>query len=134
VSSALSDSLESVGETKFSRRSKSPSSSTESKSLRLEKRARRVFWRRNQSSVQFERMRWKQHRQLGGGLVAVVLRELHHAVLHDIERRFFIPHVIDRALESASFDAFQEIGEFLFSGQARGGAQGAPHGKRGKRG
>jgi hypothetical protein len=51
-----------------------------------------------------------------------VLRQLHHAVLHDIERRFFVPHVIDRALESASFDAFQEVGEFLFSGQARRGA------------
>ncbi|KAI1691121.1 hypothetical protein DdX_22096 [Ditylenchus destructor] len=34
----------------------------------------------------------EQHRQLGRGLVPVVLGQLHHAVLHDIEGRFFIPH------------------------------------------
>jgi hypothetical protein len=75
-------------------------------------------------------MRWNSIGSSAARLVAVVLRQLHHAVLHDVERRFFVPHVVDRALESASFDAFQEVGKFLFSGQARGGAQGAPRGKR----
>ena len=56
--------------------------------------------------------------RLLGRLVPVVLGELHHAVLHDVERRLFVPYVVDGALECPSFDALQEVGKFFFSGQA----------------
>ena len=67
----------------------------------------------------------KQQGQLGGGLVAVVLGQLHHAVLHDVERRVFVAHMVERALERALFHAAQQIGEFLFGRQGRQSVQGA---------
>ena len=47
----------------------------------------------------------------------IVLCQFHHAVLHDVERGFLVPDVVDGSLESALFHAFQKIGEFLFSCQ-----------------
>ena len=55
--------------------------------------------------------------QLIGRLVAVVLHQLHHAVLHDIQCRLVIAHMVDRTLESAFFHAFEEVGQFFFGGQ-----------------
>ena len=59
----------------------------------------------------------KQHGQFIGGFVAVMRGQLHHAVLHDVQGRFFIAYVVERALEGAFFDAFEEIGKFLFGSQ-----------------
>lgn len=61
----------------------------------------------------------KQHGQLGGGLVAVVVGQFHHAVLHDVKCRFLIANVVIRALERALFNVFEELGKFLFCGQER---------------
>ena len=46
-----------------------------------------------------------------------MLSQFHHAVLDDIERCFFVSHVINAALESPFFNAFQEVRKFLFSCQ-----------------
>ena len=51
----------------------------------------------------------EQHGQLFDRLMAVVLHQLHHAVLDDIQCRFVIAHVVNRTLERALFDAFQKI-------------------------
>ena len=59
----------------------------------------------------------KQHGQFAGRFVAVMLSQLHHAVLNDVERRLFFTDVVHAAFESAFFNAFQEVGEFLFSSQ-----------------
>lgn len=59
----------------------------------------------------------EEHGQLGGGLVGVVHRQLDHAVLHNIECRVFVSDMIDRALKSAFFHRFEEIGKFLLGGQ-----------------
>jgi hypothetical protein len=52
----------------------------------------------------------EQHGQLCNWLVAVMLCQFHHAVLHDIQGRFFVADVINRALESSFFYAFEEVG------------------------
>ncbi len=70
--------------------------------------------------MQFGQDALEQHRQLGGRLVAVVLGQLHHAVLHDVERRFLVSHVIDRPLESAAFDAFRKSGVLVRWPSVRG--------------
>lgn len=59
----------------------------------------------------------KQHRQLFGGFIAVVLAEFHHAVLHDVEGGFLIANMKPCALKSTFFDAFKELGKLLCSGQ-----------------
>src|SRR3989344_2494953 len=62
--------------------------------------------------------------QLSRRLVPIVLCQLEHAVLHDVERRFLIANVVDRALECALFYTFEEVGEFSFGcqdGSAREG-------------
>ena len=52
----------------------------------------------------------KEHGQLCGGLVAIVLCEFEHAVLHDIEGRFLVTDVVDGAFKRTFFHAFQEFG------------------------
>ena len=59
----------------------------------------------------------EQHGQFARRFVPVMLGQLEHAVLHDVERRFLVANVVDRALECALFYAFEEIGEFLFGCQ-----------------
>ena len=59
----------------------------------------------------------KQQWQFIGRLVAIVFGQLHHAVLHDVQCGFFIPHVVERALESTFFHALQKKGEFAFGCQ-----------------
>ena len=71
----------------------------------------------------------KQHRQLVGRFVAVMRGQFHHAVLHDVQSRFFIAHVVQRALEGTLFDAFEEIREFLFGSQEFSGWRGRKRGE-----
>jgi hypothetical protein len=54
-----------------------------------------------------------------------MLREFHHAVLHDVQSRFAITHVINAALEGPFFNAFKEVRKFLFCCQ-RYGVPGCP--------
>ena len=56
----------------------------------------------------------KQHGQLFHGFVPVVLSQFHHAFLNDVQRRFFVAHMVDRPFEGALFHAFQKFGEFVF--------------------
>ena len=37
------------------------------------------------------------------------------ASLHDVQRRVLVTHGVDRALEGAPIDLFQEVGEFLWA-------------------
>lgn len=54
----------------------------------------------------------KQHGELFGRFVAIVLCQFHHALLNDIQRRFVIAHMVHRPFEGALFHAFQKFGEF----------------------
>ena len=54
----------------------------------------------------------KQKRQFAGGFVAVVFNQLHHAVLNDIQSRLFVAHMVETALESPVFNAFEEVRYF----------------------
>ena len=49
--------------------------------------------------------------------MAVMLGQLHHAFLHDIEGRFLIANMVDRAFEGSFLNALEEFGEFLFGSQ-----------------
>jgi len=60
----------------------------------------------------------KQHGQLGDAFVAVMLAQLHHAVLNNIERGLLVPHMVERAFEGSFFNADQKVREFLFGGQS----------------
>ena len=51
----------------------------------------------------------KQHGQLVCRLIAVVRGQLDHAVLQNVERRFLISYVIERALEGTLLRVFKEI-------------------------
>ena len=66
----------------------------------------------------------EEHGQLVRRLVAVVLGQARHAVLHDIQGRFLIAHMVQRALEGALFHALQEVREFFFGGQEESGGSG----------
>ena len=66
----------------------------------------------------------KQHGQFARGLVSVMLGQLEHAVLNDVQGRFLIADVVDRALESALFYTFEEFGKFLFSCQEESAREG----------
>jgi hypothetical protein len=46
-----------------------------------------------------------------------VFSQFHHAVLHDVQCRFLVANVIDRAFEGPLFYAFQEFAKFGFSCQ-----------------
>ena len=59
----------------------------------------------------------KQHGQLLRRLVAVVLAEFEHTVLHDVQGCFLVAYMKPSALESTLFNAFEELGELLCSGQ-----------------
>jgi hypothetical protein len=103
---------------------------SDSKSDRFCITALRTFWRRNQSIVALDRMRWKDQRQFGCGAVGVFLGQPDHRVLHDVQRRVVVTHGIDRALEGALLDALEEIGEFFVGGQGGLGALMAPGDRR----
>jgi len=83
----------------------------------FEKRALRVFLPTEPVERAIRQDPLEQHRQFVGRLVPVVLSQLHHAVLHDVQGGLLVAHVIDRALESPLFDALEEVGEFLFGCQ-----------------
>ena len=51
----------------------------------------------------------KQHGQLFSFLMAVVLHQLHHAVLDDIQSGFLIAYVVQAALECPFFNVFEEV-------------------------
>ena len=61
----------------------------------------------------------EEHGQLIDGLVPIVLGQLEHAVLHDIQGGLLIADVKIAALECALFYAFEECRQFLFCGQER---------------
>ena len=70
-----------------------------------------------------------QHGELVGRFVTVVFGQLEHAVLHDVQRRFLIANMVERALEGALFYTFEEVGKFLFGcqeGSAREGGRQTP--------
>ena len=52
----------------------------------------------------------KQHGELFNGLVPVVLSQLHHAFLNNIQCRFIVAHVVHGPFERALFHAFQKFG------------------------
>ncbi len=59
----------------------------------------------------------EQHGQLGDIFVAVVFAQFHHTVLNNVKRSLLIPHMVERALEGAFFNADQKVRKFLFGGQ-----------------
>ena len=56
----------------------------------------------------------KQHGQLGCRLVAVVLGQAQHAVLHDVQSGLLVAHVVKRAFVRSFFHAFEKVRKFLF--------------------
>lgn len=52
--------------------------------------------------------------------MSIVLGQLHHAVLHDVQGRLVLANVVERPLESAFFNTFQEIRELEVRGQVSG--------------
>ena len=52
----------------------------------------------------------KEHRQLVGRFVPIVLGQSHHAVLHDVQGRFLVANVVQRALEGTLVHALEEVG------------------------
>jgi hypothetical protein len=46
-----------------------------------------------------------------------MLHELHHAVLHNVQRRLIVPNVIKGPLERAALHTFKKVRELLWSGQ-----------------
>jgi hypothetical protein len=42
-----------------------------------------------------------------------MLSQFHHGVLNNVERGFLVADVVNAALESAFFNAFQEVRKFL---------------------
>lgn len=59
----------------------------------------------------------EQHRQFCRRPGGVILRQLEHRLLHDIERKVFVPYRKYRLLECPAFDFCQKIREFLVCGQ-----------------
>ena len=59
----------------------------------------------------------KQHGQLLGRFIPVVVAEFEHAVLDDVQRGLLITHLINRAFESAFVHALEEGVELLCGGQ-----------------
>ena len=57
-------------------------------------------------------------RQLAGRPGAVLLGQLKHRILDDIERDMRIAHGIERLLVRAPFDLGEEIGQFLAGSQS----------------
>jgi hypothetical protein len=51
----------------------------------------------------------KKHREFVEWFVTIFLREFHHRVLHDVQRRFFISDREQGLLVGAFFDAGEEI-------------------------
>ena len=103
--------------------SKSPSSPAASKSEKFCTTALRTFWRRNQSIVALDRMRWNSSGSSAGGPVGVLLGQPDHRVLDDVERRVVVANGVDGALEGPLLDALEKVGEF-FVGAKEGAAVG----------
>ena len=59
----------------------------------------------------------EKHRQFLGRLCSVMLDQFHHAVLNDVQRRFFISDMVERPLVSALFNACKKIRKFFVGGQ-----------------
>jgi hypothetical protein len=59
----------------------------------------------------------KQQGQFSRRLASVMLNQLHHAVLNDVQRSLFISDMVERPLVSAFFNACQKVGEFFVGGQ-----------------
>ena len=54
----------------------------------------------------------EQKRQFVGGFVAVVFDQPHHAVLNDVQGGLFVADMVEAALESPRFNAFEEVRYF----------------------
>jgi hypothetical protein len=59
----------------------------------------------------------KQHGELSGWLVSIVLGQLHHAVLNNVKRGLVVPNMVESSFERPFFNAFQKVGKFLFCRQ-----------------
>jgi hypothetical protein len=64
----------------------------------------------------------EQRRQFLGGAGAVALRQLEHAVLHDVQRAVPVAQGEQRLLERAALDIREEGGQFVGGGQLAGSA------------
>jgi hypothetical protein len=59
----------------------------------------------------------EQQRQLLRRSIAILFRQFHHGILHDIQRCVIVAHGKRSLLESASFDLNQEIGKLPLGSQ-----------------
>jgi hypothetical protein len=59
----------------------------------------------------------EQEREFRGRPVGIVLGELQHRVLHDVERRLLLLDREDALLERATLDRGEEIRQFFSGGQ-----------------
>jgi hypothetical protein len=48
--------------------------------------------------------------------VAVMLGQLHHAFLHDVQSGLLVTHLVAGTLEGSSLNAFEKARQFLFGG------------------
>ncbi len=55
----------------------------------------------------------EEQRQFGGGRVGIAVGQLHHGVLHDVERVLLVPHGVQGLLEGAFLRRQEEVGHFL---------------------
>ncbi len=103
-----------------SRMSKSPSSPpAPSKSEKLRTTWLRTFWRRNQSIVALDRMRWNSSGSSAAGRSAYFSDEPDHRVLDDVERGVVVADGVDGALPGTLLDALQKVGKFFVGRQGK---------------
>ena len=61
----------------------------------------------------------EQHRQLVGGLLRIAFGELHHRVLHDVQRGIVIARGVGGVLECTTLDRGEKYVDFLGLSQSR---------------
>jgi hypothetical protein len=59
----------------------------------------------------------EQQRQLFRGPIAILFRQSHHGILHDIQRRMIVAHGVSSLFESAPLDLDQKVGKFPLGSQ-----------------
>ena len=102
---------------KVSRGSSSSSSPVRPRDDQSEVQVERTLVRRKWSRMPFWRMRWKRSGNSSAGRAGVVLRQLEHRVLDDVERRLLVLDGEDALLEGASLHRGEEVGQFFSGGQ-----------------
>jgi hypothetical protein len=59
----------------------------------------------------------EQQGQLSGRPIGIILRQLEHRLLHDVERRVLVANGVHRLLEGAPLDLREKARDFLFVSQ-----------------